>query len=752
MKSRIQGLILAFIGTLTIFSLVKKGMLNKYPFSLRFLTNKTIDEITQEFCSKSSSDLQNFYKKTGPFYDYTPEEGSDLVKNIIRDFISNDPDNKQDIGIDEVKKYFSDSPLYIFVLVIFCILILLWIPYILCIWCKCCACIPVSCLKRPKFFVFICLLFCIIALVNCFIGYTENGSIVDGVFGLGCSILKVEQHLKDGDEYTQFTPYWIGLNGIVNKLEETKKNLTSLNEIANEIRDKINNKTIFMPPLNDFKTLLDEEYNNSLNETVISPDPKNNKLKINPYYFENKYGPPTKENTTLYYIYELYENIIFEDINTFLNNFADGLDSAHEEIVNNSNTINEISKISGNLSDKINDIENSIVEKIIDYYDNFNKVSSKSREYINIFFSINLVIVIIVGISLIFLLLCSKGLFLLCFSWFFMYCLMLLTFFLSAVFGLIGSFTQEASYAVYYISHNLDEVNNLDEKVLDISNICLNGNGSLSKSSIIPENFDFDEIDKYYNFDFETKFEEATNNLTVNEDYVNKTIDFFYDQILLSIDNLPELDTILTEVRSYLIFSKENQEIMDQWVVNPLECDESYIFIRPNEVKDGNKFCLVINEWDYTDISERYEKAQDIETIQNYYNYIKDHLDSFKNVTEKMKEENKPIFINETKNISAHEINITKNYIMDVLNPLVTSYKDIVGNNSIFEILNCQFLKRDVNKIIEELNDDFGKAFQDTSTLLLVISLFELGMTFLIMFIMKGFKHLKSEESEVIEK
>ena len=755
MKSVIQGLLIAFIGTLTIFALTKKNIFEKNPISLRFLEDNKIDKIRESFCSKSSPDLQNFYKNQSPFYHYDVESGSEVVKKIITDFVSKDPSKKQDIGTDEIKKYFSESPLYIFVLIVFILLVLLWIPYTLCIWCKCCACIPVSCLKRPKLFVSVCLLFCAIVLVNCFIGYTENGSIVDGVFGLGCSILKVEQHLKDGDENELYKPRWIGINGIARKLNETIENLTSLDETANKLRDIDNqNQTEkFMPPLDNFLFLLQKEYNESKEIKINNPNP-HNETEITPDYLINKYGPPEKENTTLYYIYKIFENITFEGINEFLDNFAKILELAHKEIQNNNGTIDELGNIRDNLANKINDIENSISDKIFDYDDKFDQVSSKSRKYINVFFSINLFIVIIVGIALVFLLLCGKGLFLLCVSWFFMYILMLLTFFLSAVFGLIGSFAQEASYAVYYVSNHLNEVKNVDKKVLEISDICLNGNGSLSSSSIVPTDFDFNEIDKYYKFDFDSNFDNATQNLTINKTYLNTSVDKLYDQILVSIYNLPELEPILNNVKTYTTnFKKENKDVSDIWVINQLlECGQ-YKYITPNGTDDqGNQFCLVISEWNSESISERYDSVSKKDDILDYFNSIISYLESYKNIIEGMKEENKPFFINQSDNISKSEIEITKKYIKKVLDPFVTSYYDIVGENSIFDILNCNFLKRDVNRIMEELYEEFGKTFQDTSTLLLVISIFELGMSFLVLFIMKGFKHLKSKESLEIEK
>ena len=119
----------------------------------------------------------------------------------------------------------------------------------------------------------------------------------------------------------------------------------------------------------------------------------------------------------------------------------------------------------------------------------------------DIFFSINLAIVVIVGVALLLLLLCNKGLSILCISWFAMYCFMLLTFFLGGVFGLIGSFTQEASSAVDYLTENLNEIKNIDEQVREISEIYLNGNGSLSKSSIVPSKFDLASVDDIYSLD-----------------------------------------------------------------------------------------------------------------------------------------------------------------------------------------------------------------------------------------------------------
>ena len=602
----------------------------------------------------------------------------------------------------------------------------------------------------------ICILFSAVVLINCFIGYSQNGSIVDGVFGLGCSILKVEQHLKDGDEYKKQKPYWIGLKGIINKLEETKNDINSLDSKANEIKD-IKNQIDANEYFVNFTNLLKEEYNNRKEKKVVNPDPNSSDKNIIPNFILTIYGPPETQNTCL--------NNATLEINYFKNGIKDALDDIAGNMSEAKSTIDltDINKIIDNLDSSISDIENSIIEKINDYYDNFDKFSSKSREYINVFFSINLVIVVIVGVALLLLLLCNKGLSILCLSWFAMYCFMLLTFFLAGVFGLIGSFTQEASSAVDYLSEHLNEIKNIDEQVREISEICLNGNGSLSKSSIVPKDFDLGSVDDIYSLD---KYLADLSNLYEKDiDYEPYSMNYnglIYDNILTTQEALTELNTVLEEVKKYIDFSQtgtyisgDSDEVKyDKWVINKDYC-ENYDYVNNKNLRnlvEVNGECLVITEWTREQIGNRYENINSNngiiikDEVLKYYDSIIGYMNSYQNIINDIKNANEG-FKNEFKKIDFKKIiNDTEKAVLDVVNPLIESYKDIVGSESIFEILNCNFLKRDVNKIIEELYNDFAKAFKDTSTLLLIISIFELCMTIAILFIMKGFKHQESKK------
>ena len=145
----------------------------------------------------------------------------------MKDFLT-DSSSAQNLGVDEVKEYFSKSPGYILILVLFIILCILFIPYVFCVCCKCCCCIPESCLNCQKLYIIAGLVFCGLALVNCFIGYSKNSGIIDGIYGLGCSILKIEYHLIYGYEYKSEKPFLAGIRGIIDKLNDASKNITAL--------------------------------------------------------------------------------------------------------------------------------------------------------------------------------------------------------------------------------------------------------------------------------------------------------------------------------------------------------------------------------------------------------------------------------------------------------------------------------------------------------------------------------------------
>jgi hypothetical protein len=142
------------------------------------------------------------------------------------------------------------------------------------------------------------IILCGLVLINCFIGYSENSSILNGIYGLGCSVLKIEQHLINGDDYKSEKPYWAGINEIVNKLEETRNEISSLEDKTTKVKSQLND---IEPIFADFTQNLTIEYETRIGQKLKNPTPDEDEFV--PEYL-SQYGPYTKGETTLWLINE----------------------------------------------------------------------------------------------------------------------------------------------------------------------------------------------------------------------------------------------------------------------------------------------------------------------------------------------------------------------------------------------------------------------------------------------------------------
>ena len=751
MKSGVlQAILYTLIGTLLIFTFVKNNISEKIPFSkpnsLRFLSNKTTEEITYEMCSNSSDDLIDFYQKNGPNYTFEPPSGSETINKILKELIKSPTTVK--IGVEDAKQYISNSPGYIFILVLIILLIILWIPYTICVCCKCCKCVPDVCLKCPNIMIFGAIILCGLVLINCFIGYSENSNILNGIYGLGCSALKIEQHLIKGDDYKSEKPYWAGINEIVNKLDETSNEISTLKDKTDEVKSQLKK---IEPSFSDFVQNLTNEYDSRKGQKLKNPTPEGDEFV--PDYL-SKYGPYTTKETALWAINEELSGFKTESFDT-IDSVIGVIDIAEKtkEI-----TVN-IEEIKNDINKYVNDIDKTIGDQVRKYDTDLDLVNYYSRITMNILFSVNLALGLGVGASLILILCCKCGNCILCISWFFLYALMILSFLLGAAFGVTGSFFQDISGGAYSILKDLSSIN-IKQEYKDIAEICLHDNGSLAQSDLIEINIDTSIIDSIYNLE---------NNITAG---INEIEKYRFQSIEINVENYKELKSkpkavvkelynALNEIQKYVDFSSSSTyvssktPINDEWEINKQDCNYNYVPPKSNiRDSEGETYiCLVITEWsleqiqnNYKDIKSNNDKVVILDIVEKYYKSINEFMDSHNNLMNDIIEKNSE-FNNSFINIGKEEIKVLEN-IKGIIKPFREIFEEIVGNGSIFEILNCQFLKRDVNKVLEQLYDGFGSSFKVTSNLLLMISAYELAMTLVILIVVTAVKESKKVDSK----
>ena len=738
-----NSIIITLIGTLAIYSFTKIDFLDKFPFSFRFLASKDTEKSIDKMCSNSELDLVEFYKTTGPNYNFNVSDGSETFDEIAKKLFT-DPSS---IGGDDIKDFIFKSSLVTF-LVFFVILVILWIPFTCCICCKCCLCIPKRILNCSRCFSYICFLFCIVILGLCFSGYYKNSSVIHGIYGLVCSLLKIGHHLLNGDDY-KVKPYWSGVTTIVDQLSNTTKNISNLLVLVSETNG---NLTVINGLLDNMEHDLSYEYEFRVNNgTIYSPLP--GEEEIFPPYLNN-YGPPSNETTIL--------GGIQKQLNDFKPYSADSLKKILDviDLKDSAKDIKEtIEVVCDVLKENIDTMDSKIGEVIDNFEGAIHEIDSAGRGVMNTLFSLNIGLMIAIFTSLILLYYCKCGHCTLCISWFFLYIFMLLSLVLGALFLILGLFVQNLSSGVNHYIRSIDDSDNV---ALNILNVCLNKDGLLTHSTIFPDDFNVSVIDNIYSL--EKVINIIIDNLKMyNFSSISITENQYEDFMKNPKHYIPQLGTSLNNIRKYIDLSSNDSYVSkespsyDEWEINIEDCEKGYKYL-PNDNNNtkgigSDKFCLVIEEWKLEDIKERYKNIKS----NNVSIDINKVIESYFNSINKCILSNDELILDIQANNTKFNESIIKirnnaiealNSVLAVVQPFRESFREIVGEGSIFNILNCNFFKRDFNKLLEELYEEFGTSFRSTSDILFSICTFEFIMTLLTLIIIASRIKKKDKSGE----
>ena len=740
--------IYALVSTFLIFSLTQLDISPKKkiidPIIARLLSTKSVDEMLHDMCEKSSSDLEEFYKNKDPSYKFNPEGKSQLITDLFLKIVNGS--QSFSIGKDEIIGYSKENIFFIVIIVFLALLILLWIPFIICVSTKRCCCVSESCSDNLNTFLIMALFLSVGVMICSFIGYSKNTNVLNGIFGLGCSVLKIENHIVKGDDYNLTKPYWVGLTFIIEKLSLTEKEISKVISNYNKINQELHNTEALF---DDFNKGLTNEWNDKQSKQISNPN-KDGEM-YTPSYI-NKYGPVDNTQTCL------------GALNKELSEYKDTTITKLGEIINviniedNVNNIRQsINKTSSEINKTVSKIENSIVNGISDYYDQFEEIDSIVRKIMNIFFSLNLALIVFFAVSVVVLLCCKCGGTLICISWFFIYIFLLASVIIGCGLGIAASLVKDASSAVKYI---MDNTNTIKYDKVDILESCINGNGSLASTYSIHFDFDTSLIDNIYNI--ESNISEGINNIQKYNSISIQTNEELYNQILTKPKSLvAELLLALNEIKKYINSEAENSvvdsstPIYDRWEVNKEDCGGDYYPPKNNlrnliEENENKYQCLVITEWSLEQIQEKYsgikskvEGINIIEKVKQYHNsinnFMKDNTDLMNNVIEKNGE-----FNSSFNGIKESEIALL-NDMKNAISPLRQIFEEVIDNGSIFEIMNCKFIGRDLNKAIEVLYNDIGGTFSSTSNIFLAIAGCEFLLTIFVLVIMKSLKASTTE-------
>lgn len=307
--------------------------------------------------------------------------------------------------------------------------------------------------------------------------------------------------------------------------------------------------------------------------------------------------------------------------------------------------------------------------------------------------------------------------------------IMVLTFILGAAFGIIGLISTDGVSVIQYV-FSTENLRSSTPKVIKNANsaayldVCLNGkkfnkklnkilgDGDLGKRIFKTDTSYTQYLDRLYNVSYSLVSTMNTINANKNSlaiQNINAQLDLMKMNIILTTDTSLGADAILNQFldwNSYSDSSSSNTKqkscstyTKDYWVSDSSTCPASYNIAAAGSTADGNSNnCLVLSQWSSAQVSSRYSSApsgctatSDFSSIANaaisYFNAMKNYSLENTNLISELEAQNDDL--NNAFTSMAEKLVSSISRIQGIINPLVELFKNLVGNNGLFSLIQC---------------------------------------------------------------
>ena len=762
-----------------------------------------------------------------------------LIKNLVDGGNSNDEDEGDEIHSgnsnpnggnadggrlrnlfefnDDVKNNLITYIKRIFFLVVaFAMSILCIFGWAICCFCNCCNCCCCCCCKKPgckiPCFIFTYLLYALVVAV-CFYGLTQTNKIFTGLANTECSILNFFDEILFGEQKLT-TPRWAGIDGINSILNEISTVISelgpstyqTLEDGLEQIHDEEEAfEDILKGSGDDFYdsgNYKDGVYSKDYTGTDYYQTPGDeNKLNgrcvIDLVYYFGRYtqdeDDPEKwiyspEGSLLYawnYEYSTIAEMANENLQTAKNGFKDILDDNLDKILD---TLEDAQNKFNDLQKPFNDIYEQLASSIYDYgtlIDDYGKIGVKlcfgALALINIALAVFMLLICCCSGKVCVNCCCCRCIckFFTHILWNILALLMIITFLLGSIIGLIGRIGGDMMSVISYVV-SLDNFNS-EEPVLinkigsanQYLNVCMNGDGNIADQLNISNSIgSFDDI-----YVAQRRIDEAIENFTSLLDTA-LTYEFYKNalnkRINYDIDEDAELnddEDIRSKIeKKIFLFNQrdESKSLEFSTIIKALNTiiDEYDSSIKESwSLKNGDKTkkCLPSNNDDDEIITvpfkfhpltckprdrdwiqnlqeetgstpEIVEKNEKIKVIQNYAPLISDMVDMIENLKGDYKgtlenlRDSYRTFLN-TFVLVLTDFSTTINSITGIL-------EEYIGTNSdqTFSFLNGKFIGRNLKIVLKYLKYSLGKDLYTVGFCLIIVGcslMFSISLTIL---------------------
>ena len=639
-----------------------------------------------------------------------------------------------------IMKYISRLIPFVIFIILGIISIFGWIVCCSCYCCPCCCCNQTAknqyLCRLISFLLFMGMSVVVIGLS--FYGLIDLNNIMKSLNGMSCTVFKLYTEVINGQE-TEITPKWTGVQNIKIVTAETTQTVDQIISDRDEIFLK---KETLTTNENNFKTDLENTVN-SVKTKTINVDGRN----IIPSYVTNYY-PVDKIGTTAYQIQLEFNQVIqqAEDIINDADTSSSGVVKASDTL---KTTFANVDAAIDNINSAFDTFSDSIAEPWMKYQRPLTKYGKLG---INIFFGILVGLsVLTIGFTSLFVILnlkCLKIFILI--IWNIQVLIMILTFIIGGIFGLLGIIGKDGTNVVHYLTsvENLGSSSPrvIPESVREYVNICLNEDGDLSKTFYLDGTNEIQQLHQLRENLHSTKanLEKYTSSSAIdnNNDILTKSnLTFTLISEDIQTDYIDELNKNIKEC---------NTDNSNEKVENNEKLCGGYIQTSFSDTlpEDSTKKCFLFSQWTTQQLKDRFKNCDTKENIYKFLDNIKSIQEQNSQIIEEIKEMNSEL---NTQFIDV--INFVVKMLDEIDEKLIIPANQVLDQiggdpkkNFVATLINCHFLGDHTKMIYTHIHDGLGKSFYNFAIIIETISCATaLGVCFLII-VLNRYNKVYSEE------
>ena len=574
---------------------------------------------------------------------------------------------------------------------------------------------------------------------------------MEGINGTSCSIFKLYETVIQGEE-KETIPKWIGIENIKDRLTQTLNTISTIRVESNNLQDSnlalSNSVNEFIEKIND-DSKDNEDNKNNQTSLIYLTDPTDGTKKVLPEYY-NKFSPIDENGTYLFDINstdfypKIYENYLITSGVAELAKTIAGDPTLESTLTDSTQSLDDIQVTFTDLSD--------------DVLDEWKKYQDYLNKYANLIFYLLTGLMVVLGIigfictffySAFDKCQCMRIPLHVIWNIFSLFTFILML--LGSLFGLLGVVGSDGVGVMQYAfgPENLDP-NNDDPIILkggeafDYINTCLNGDGNLaSQLGLSKDGSGAESLDQLYKMDAKvneaaTKIEgygDTFASITNLQDTINKM------RADISLTNSVIISAFTTLKNTANTALSADNSLSDKWVDSSSECGGLAI-IKASDISNtnpsaGTNACFILSDYFTSEnqLPEDRYKEDSINTLlaalKNYQTNNKAQLETLSSMTTDYKTKLSTM-LNNVKN----DIQSSKN----IIEPLTKIYKNDIGDDSIYSIVNCAFMKTNINVFFDQMDNGLSNNATKFAITIIFVSLCSGFSNLFILIVINRFK------------